>query len=189
MADRVRALVLEQPGTGGQQLDYTPTEVDPREDGLDARAFFAQNGTSADSTAYLSRATGAADLTLTDAVAGTKRAQDLVSQVLGAQAAHQALVHLAHFLEDGGPSDGWASGAVCRLTYQGILPLTKTWYASAAASAPKIISCTWTYPSGSPLPSSKAWALYSASGALVRQMTDSYVRQGPLAVQVTRTWS
>lgn len=189
MVDRCRPLKLEDAFSGGSQLDLTPTEVDPTQDGVDARAFFVQSGTSADATAYVSRATSAADLTLTDSIAGTKRAQDLVSQVLGAQAAHQGLVHLAHFLEDGGPSDGWASGAVCKVTYQGILPLTKTWYASAAASAPKIVSVTWTYPAGSPLPSSKTWALYNASGALVRQMVDTYSRQGPLVSQVTRTWS
>lgn len=189
MADRVRALVLEQPGTGGQQLDYNPVEVDPREDGLDARAFFVQNGTSADGTAYLSRVTGAADLTLTDATAGTKRAQDLVSRVLGAVAAHQSLPDPIHLMEDGGPGDGWASGAVFKATYQGILPLTKTWSVSAAPNAIKIVSVAYTYQSGTPLVATKTWTIYGPTGAAVRTLVDTFTRTGPLLTQVVRTWS
>jgi hypothetical protein len=188
MVDRNRALKIESVAEYGSVNDQYPTETAPNSDGLDARAYFVQSPTSADSTAYVSRATGTADLTLTDANAGTKRAQDLVSQVLGAQAAHQSLLHMQHFLEDGGPADGFASGATLRVTYQGILPLTKTWYVSSASTT-KIISVAYVYVTGTPLVATKTWTLYNATGAVARTMVDTLTRTGPLLTQVTRTWS
>lgn len=187
MADRVRALCLESPSSGGSQLYSNSTEVDPREDGLDARAFFAQNGTSADSTAYVSR-TGP-HLTLTDANAGTKNAADLVTRVLGAVSSHAGLTDIQHFLADEGPGDGWASGANLRTVYAGALLTSKTWYASSAASAAPIVRYAVTYKAGTPLPATQVWTLYTASGAVYRTLTDTLTWAGVQLANVTRTWA
>ena len=186
MVDRVRPLVLEQPATGGSQLDMTPTEVDPTQDGVDARAFFAQNGTSADSTAYMSRSGG--NLTLTDASAGTKNAQDLVSRVQGAVAYHAGLIDLIHYLDEG-PADAYASGCVLKVVRNGPLLTSRTWYTSASQSAPAIVSVAYTYKTGTPLPATKTWVVYTVTGTVARTLVDTFTWTGPLLSQVVRTWS
>ena len=187
MVDRVRPLCIESPASGGTQVDYNPVEVDPKEDGVDARAFFAQNGTSADSTAYVSR-TGA-NLTLTDAAAGTKNAVDLVSRVLGATSAHASLLDIQHLLGNEGPGDGWASGANMRTVYSGPLLTSRTWYASSSASAAPIVRYAVTYKTGTPLAATQTWTLYTASGAVYRTVTDTLTWAGPQLASVVRTWA
>lgn len=186
MVDRNRSLKLED-SVGGSSTDMTPTETAPNSDGLDARAYFAQNDTSADSAVYLSR-TGA-NLTLTDAVAGTKNAVDLVSRVLGATSAHASLLDIQHLLGDEGPGDGWASGANMRTVYSGPLLTSRTWYASSSASAAPIVRYAVTYKTGTPLAATQTWTLYTISGAVYRQVVDTLTWAGPQLAGVVRTWA
>jgi hypothetical protein len=55
MVDRVQAIKWEDASHGGTEDDYTPTEIDPNEDGLEMRAVFLQNDTSRDKNVYVSR--------------------------------------------------------------------------------------------------------------------------------------
>lgn len=181
MVDRVRALVLESPSSGGTQVDYNPVEVDPKEDGLDARAFFAQNGTSADAAAYVSRM--GANLTLTDPTAGTKNAADLVSRVSGSVAAHNTLLDMAHFV--GAPADGWATPYLT-VSYTGPLMTSRTWWTSSAQTRP-IFRQTFTYAGA--LIAQIVHVIFDANGATAKTLTDVYSYTGPILAGIARSAS
>lgn len=76
MVDRVQAHKWESSDQGGTDDDPLPSEIDPNEDGLDQRAAFLQNDTSADSDVYVSR-DASDNMTFTDKVLGTKTLSDL----------------------------------------------------------------------------------------------------------------
>lgn len=79
MSDRVQVIKWESPASGGTQTDTVPTEIDPNEDGLDARSLFLQNNSSADSTVEISR-DASDNMTFKDGVvSGTKTLADLLS--------------------------------------------------------------------------------------------------------------
>lgn len=79
MADRCAPIKWESPSKGGTQTDTVPTEIDPNEDGLNARSLFLQNDSSADSTVEISR-DASNNLTIKDGVvSGTKTLADLLS--------------------------------------------------------------------------------------------------------------
>lgn len=77
--DRVRPLKLEDPATGGTELDPVPNELDPNEDYTDVRGVVFQDDESNDETVYATRAGGnmmfhdqqyPSGLSLTDVAAG-----------------------------------------------------------------------------------------------------------------------
>ena len=79
MSDRVQVIKWESPASGGTQTDTVPTEINPNEDGLDARSLFLQNDSSADSTVEISR-DASNNMTFQDGVvSGTKTLADLLS--------------------------------------------------------------------------------------------------------------
>jgi hypothetical protein len=79
MADRVQAIKWEEPAGGGSELDLVPSELEPNEDGLDARAYHIQNDTSSDSNVKVSR-DASDNMTFADGVvSGTKTLTDLLA--------------------------------------------------------------------------------------------------------------
>lgn len=70
MVDRVQALKLEDPATGGTETDLFTTATDANEDFLDARGVTHQNTTSDDDAVRTGR-DALDNLTLTDPVSGT----------------------------------------------------------------------------------------------------------------------
>jgi hypothetical protein len=186
--DQVRVLKIECPAEGGTQTDFAPTELNPFQDAPVVPAIYVQNtaGTTLDRAAFVDR--NSADLRLTDANAGTKNAQDLVTRVLGGVASHASLLDIVHFLDEG-PGDGWGSGANLRVTRTGPLLATKTWYTSTANTAVPIIQVAYTYLTGTPLLGTKTWKLYNAAGVVVRTLTDTITYSGVLVASVTRAWS
>jgi hypothetical protein len=70
MVDRVQVVKWESPSQGGTQEDTVPTEIDPNEDGLDARGLFIQDDESADNDVGLGR-DELGNLILFDKLAGT----------------------------------------------------------------------------------------------------------------------
>lgn len=179
MVDRNRALKIESVAEFGSATDYGSTETAPNSDGLDARAYFVQSDTSADSTAYVSRS--GADLTLTDANAGTKNVQDLVSRVLGAVSSHQSIPDLVHFI--GAPADGWATPYFVPV-YTGPLLTQRTWYTSSGMSQ-IIFRQTLTYTG--PLIASVVSVVYTSTGAVSKTVTDVYSYSGPVVASIARS--
>ena len=55
MTDRVQAVKWESTSEGGTQNDEVPSEINPNEDGLDARSLFLQDDSSADSDVEITR--------------------------------------------------------------------------------------------------------------------------------------
>jgi hypothetical protein len=69
MVDRVQVIKWESPSQGGTQEDTVPSEINPNEDGLSARAYFVQDDSSADNTVGISR-DSAGNLLLFDPLSG-----------------------------------------------------------------------------------------------------------------------
>jgi hypothetical protein len=79
MVDRVQAQKWESTGGGGTDEDPLPAQLKPNQDGLDARAHFSQNDSSADSDVYVSRDVDD-NMTFKDkVVSGEKTLSDLLS--------------------------------------------------------------------------------------------------------------
>lgn len=86
---------------------------------------------------------------------------------------HQTLRQLIHFLGDGGPGDGFASGAFKVIAPAGNpFPSSITWYVSSAQTQ-KIVEKLITY-NGSNLPTSITWNVYDIGGITIKHsLTDS----------------
>jgi hypothetical protein len=78
--DKVQPLKLEDPTTGGDQLDLCPTELDPLEDHVECRGIVLANDTVRDDQVVLTRTgnnmtfkdgANPVELTLSDMLAGT----------------------------------------------------------------------------------------------------------------------
>lgn len=182
--DAVRALCLENPVTGGTQIALAQRELDPSQDALTAAGVFLQNASNSasDKTTLVSRS--AAGMTFQD-INVSRVLGELVSSTRGASSAHQSLLDVIHFLNDG-PGDGWASGAVCQDNYSGLLLVSSTWYTDATQSK-RIVAQSWTY-SGLLIATEKT-ILYAADGvSIVRSVTDTYSYSGSIRTQRTRTW-
>lgn len=184
MPDRIKALKLEAPGSaGGTQLDTYPTELNPREDAIDARGLYVQSATSADSLVLVDRA--ANNMRLADG-STTRLLPELVTSVLGGVNAHAALPDLVHYLDDG-PGEGAASGAYSVDQYAGPLRTSTVWYTDNTMTK-RLLAWTLTY-SGA-FVSTKRLQVYGADGTtVVRQCLDTYGYAGPLQTSRVRVWS
>lgn len=98
MVDKIRPLKLEDPTTGGSQLDEFPTGANPNEDHVTTRGVVIQDDSSDDETVIVSR-DASDNLTFKDAanVLGVTLS-DLVGGGLN-EAAHRALDTLLHNLD------------------------------------------------------------------------------------------
>lgn len=196
MIQRVRPLKIESPAEGGLEDDVFsgPTETDIGGDFLDAAGLTVQNlGAKASTSDALCRIQRAGnDLQLCDPNAGVVPLQSLLSRLSGLAGSHNALRDPIHFLSDGGPGDGFASGCVQTTTYLANSPLVaaQTWWTSAAQTTP-LYSVTYAYAANSPVPSTVTRTLYDAAGAVVRTFveTPTYAAGTPLQTSRTRTWS
>ena len=98
---------------------------------------------------------------------------------------HKALRDLIHFIDDG-PSDGFASGAVKDVIYQGFFPSTIEWWEDATRTQ-RIVDLTVTY-SGA-FPTSEQWRMYDTDGVTVLvTLTDAISYAGAFETSRTRTW-
>ena len=159
MADRCAPIKWESPSKGGTQTDTVPTEIDPNEDGLNARSLFLQNDSSADSTVEISR-DASNNLTIKDGVvSGTKTLTDLLAGSDLSEEQHKTLRHLIHFI-DNGPAEGFVSGAYREVTGT-VFPTSVIWYVDSTR-AEKIVekNITWT----GVVPSEIEWIMYDDDG-------------------------
>jgi len=175
MADRVQSIKWESPSGGGTQTDTVPTEINPNEDGLDARSLFLQNDSSADSTVEVSR-DASDNMTFKDGVVtGTKTLTELLAGDGGLTAeSHKVLRQLIHFIDDG-PADGFASGAYREISGT-IFPTTIIWYIDSGKTD-KIVEkdITWTGIN----PTTIIWKIYDTDGSTVLlTVTDTVTYSG-----------
>lgn len=97
---------------------------------------------------------------------------------------HENLRQLIHFI-DGGPASGFASGAYLETIYQGVMPVTSTWYESNLKTK-KIVECNAVY-SGF-LITQEIWKMYDADGSTVSAtVLDDIVYNGLNEINRTRT--
>ena len=112
--DRVKALKIESPDSGGTETDDFPTSVDKNEDFLDCRGVTIQDDTSDDDAVRVSR--DGDDMTFLDKNNTEKTLTDLVAGTGGLTIeAHKTLRQLIHFI-DNGPAEGFTSGAYREMT-------------------------------------------------------------------------
>jgi len=182
--DRVRALKIEKPSTGGTQTDIYPSTVNPSEDALDIRGIVIQNDTSNDEDVVISR-DASDNLTFQDGVvSGTKTLTELLAGGSGlTESAHKVLRQLIHFIDDG-PAEGFASGAYKEVT-GGMFPTAIIWYVDDTKAA-KIVekNITWTGVNATTI----VWKVYADDGStLLATVTDAVTYSGILETSRTRT--
>lgn len=105
------------------------------------------------------------------------------------ETAHQTLRQAVHLYEEGGPWEGFTSGA-----YEETLPVgdpfptSVIWWTSSAKTA-KIIEETITYNGNKTLNTVEV-KVYDTNGSTVlRTFTDTYAYSGVFVTSRTRTWS
>lgn len=181
--DRVRPLKLEDPATGGTQLDPFPSEADPTEDYLDTRGVTLQEGGSDDEQVYIER-DASGNMVFEDPIVGAP--YTLANLLAGAggltENAHKVLRQLIHFIDDG-PAEGFTTGAF-RETSGGIFPTAIIWYEDAT-KAKKIVerSLTWT----GILVTTDEWKVYDTDGSTVlATVTDTISYTGIFETSRTR---
>jgi hypothetical protein len=183
MADRVQSIKWESPSGGGTQTDTVPTEINPNEDGLDARSLFLQNDSSADSNVEVSR-DASNNMTFKDGViAGTKTLTELLAGAGITADQHKTLRQLIHFI-DNGPAEGFASGAY-REVMGTIFPTAIIWYTDSGKTE-KIVekNITWTGIN----PTTIEWKMYDTDGStLLASVSDSISYTGVFETSRTRT--
>lgn len=185
--DRVRPFKIERPAEGGTQLDENFTEVDIGQDYLDcngvALQVYGANTATADSTTSVSRSS--AGLQFADVPNGSLALAQLLTSASGKPGSHNATPDIIHWLANGGPGDGFVSGAFRQTTMTGIMPAAITWYTSAAMSS-RMYGVVYTY---SGLLISKAVRTLYANNSPVRTVTDTITYASPFAPIVSRTWT
>jgi hypothetical protein len=101
-------------------------------------------------------------------------------------AQHNALRQLIHFI-DGGPADGFASGAYSESIYSGALETSETWY-DDDTKAKKLVELEITY--SGVFPATETWKSYAADGVTVLiTLVDTITYSGAFEANRDRTWS
>ena len=99
---------------------------------------------------------------------------------------HNALRQLIHFV-DGGPADGFASGAFSESVHSGAKLTSEIWY-DDNTKAKKLVELSLTY-SGI-LPTTETWKMYDTDGSTVLiTLVDAITYSGVFEATRTRTWS
>jgi hypothetical protein len=185
--DKVHPLKFESPASGGTELDDFPTAMDPNEDHLDARGVNLQNDTSSDEAVGMERVNS--ELVFRDSAAGVQSLSDLLATGSGiSESTHKSLRDLIHFI-DGGPADGFASGA-----FKETLPVGAPFHSSeiwweSAAKVEKIVELTITR-NANQTPATEVWKMYDTDGTTVLvTVTDTMTYSGVFESTRTRTWA
>lgn len=98
---------------------------------------------------------------------------------------HRALRQLVHLAEEGGPYEGFASGAYYEVPSPGPFPTSFIWWTSAAKTA-KIVEETVTY-NGNKTIATDEWKAYDVDGTTVLVIvTDTYAYSGIFQSSQTR---
>lgn len=181
--DRVKPLKIEKISGGGSQDNLYPHDLDPNEDGVEARGIVIQNDSSNDETVAVSR-DASNNMTFKDGVtSGTKTLTDLLDKITADQ--HKALRQLIHFI-DNGPAEGFSSGAY-REVVGTVKPTAVVWYTDSG-KADKIVekNIIWTGVN----PTTIEWKMYAVDGSTVlATVSDAVTYSGIFETSRTRTIS
>jgi hypothetical protein len=184
MADRVRAIKIENPSTGGVEEDEFYTPADPNEDRLDINGVILQNTTSSDTAVEIYR-DSSNNLVFKDGVAGTKTLDDLGGGSGITSTQHRTLRQLIHFIDEG-PAEGFATNAYKETLTAGPFPTSFIWWTSSAKTE-KIVEETITYNSNKTI-NTDQWKMYDLDGTtLIATVTDTYTYSGIFESSRTRT--
>jgi len=100
---------------------------------------------------------------------------------------HKALRDLIHFIDEGGPADGFASGAVEQVLTPGPFPTGTIWWTNAGMTE-RIVDQTVVYNPNRTIATS-VWRMYDTDGTTVLvTLTDTFAYTGLFATARTRTW-
>jgi hypothetical protein len=182
--DRIRPLKLEDPATGGTELDQFPVEVNPNEDYPDVRGITFQDDSSNDEDVFTER-DASGNLTFKDKMVGAVQTlSDLVAGTGGLTIeGHKILRQLIHFLDDG-PGEGFPSGCFREVTGPLVFPTGITWYEDAT-KAKKIVERTLTWTG--PVVTTDEWKVYDTDGSTVlATVTDTITYVGVFEDERTR---
>lgn len=160
--------------------------IDPHADGLSANGFFPQNATSNDQVAGVER-DSSGNLILKDGVTGTRTLAQVAGGTGVTESAHKTLRQLIHLAEEGGPFEGFASGAFQEtLPASDPFPTSIIWWTSAAKTA-KIVEETITYNANKTI-NTDQWKVYDVDGSTVlATVTDTITYSGVFELSRTRT--
>jgi len=172
--DKVQLIKQESSVGGGDSLDndafFTEAPLQPWEDAPEVQGLFFQPTNSGinDEDVYIGRDDD--DMVFSDKTVGVEvTLTDLLATVSGSgitESQHKALRDIIHFI-DGGPGDGFASGAYREILPVGSpFPTSVTWYESAAKTD-KIVSKDISYPTTKVKPTPVVWRMYDNDGSTV----------------------
>jgi len=185
--DKVHPLKMESPVSGGTELDEFPTGMNANEDYADVRGVVLQNGASSDEAVGIERVNS--ELMLWDSSAGTQSLSDLLATGSGiSEATHKALRDLIHFI-DGGPADGFVSGAFKETLPAGDPFHTSEIWWESASKVEKIVELIVTR-NANQTPATEVWQMYATDGTTVLvTVTDTMAYSGVFETTRTRTWA
>jgi len=183
--DRVQPLKLEDPSTGGVETDWGPTSADPNEDYVDTHGLTIQSDISDDEDVFIGRDVSD-DMIFQDKVAGGP--YTLTDLLAGDETLHKKFRHLIHFIESGGPGDGFASGAFREIT-GGVFPTSIIWWESSA-KLKKLLERTITWGTSPKVPTQDQFKIYDTDGVTVlATATDTISHSGPFETSRVRVFS
>jgi hypothetical protein len=161
--------------------------MNPNEDYADVRGVVLQNDSSNDEAVGMERVNS--ELKFWDSAAGVQSLSDLLATGSGISVAtHKALRDLIHFI-DGGPADGFVSGAFKETLPAGNpFPTSEIWWESAS-KAEKIVELTITR-NANQTPATEEWKMYDTDGSTVLvTLTDTIAYSGVFETTRTRAWA
>lgn len=183
--DRVQPVKWESTGEGGSSDEPFPAGVDPQEDALEIRGLFLAPDAPAerDENVYVLR--DGDDMVFRDVTVGAEKT--LTELVAGSggltENGHKVLRQLIHFIE-GGPAEGFASGAYREVTGT-VFPTSIVWWEDSGKTK-KIVErlITWTGVN----PTTDQWKVYDTDGSTVlATVTDTISYSGLFETSRTRT--
>jgi hypothetical protein len=185
--DRVQVIKVESAALGGNAADDTEfsTPIEAQEDAIECAGLYLQDATARDETVHIHRDSGKLKFVDTENPAGFSLTQ-LTSGGGISEAAHKTLRQLIHLAEEGGPFEGFASGA-----FQEILPSANPfptsfiWWTSNAKTH-KIVELTLVYNANKTI-NTEQWKAYDLDGnTILVTVTDTWTYSGVFPLSRTR---
>lgn len=177
--DKVQPLKLEDPSTGGTEVDQFPTELDAQEDYVECAGLVLNDPEHRDESTVLSRL--ADDMLFRDG----NNPNPIPLNDLLTPSKHAALRQLTHFIHDG-PAEGFPSGTY-REVSGGLFPTSITWWESSEKTR-KVVERTITWGTSPKLPIQDQWVMFAVDGLTsLITVTDTISYSGILEVYRTRT--
>ena len=181
--DRVQPLKIEDTETGTEE-DLFPTALDRNEDFVDCHGITLQSTESDDDAVVITR-DGDGNMTFLDVANTVKTLAELAAGSDWTADAHKIVRQLIHFIETGGPAEGFASGAYREIT-GGVFPTSIIWWESSA-KLKKIVERGITWGASPKVPTQDQWKVYDTDGSSVlATVTDTITHSGAFETSRTR---